>query len=270
MIFFPNAKINLGLDIIEKRKDGYHNISSCLYPIRLTDILEIIESPEFMFSSTGFPIPGYTDDNLVIKAYQLLKKDFNLPDVAIHLHKTIPSGAGLGGGSADGAFTLKMLNTLFELYLDDTILADYALSLGSDCPFFIYNTPVMAEGRGDLIRPLKLNFEGYHVFLVKPDISISTQKAYQQVVPSLPVITVDNILNNPDPESWQDVLKNDFESEVFKKNRELVEIKKQLYKHGASYASMTGSGAALYGIFRGEPEMEGVFPEKYFTWQGNL
>ena len=149
MISFPNAKINLGLDIIEKRNDGYHNISSCFYPIKLTDILEIIESNKFSFSSTGFTIPGQNKDNLVIKAYQLLKKDFDLPEVAIHLHKSIPTGAGLGGGSADGAFTLKMLNTLFELYLDDTILIDYASTLGSDCPFFIYNLPMIVEGRGD-------------------------------------------------------------------------------------------------------------------------
>ena len=270
MVSFPNAKINLGLDIIEKRNDGYHNISSCFYPIKLTDVLEIIESNKFSFSSTGFTIPGQSKENLVIKAYQLLKKDFDLPEVAIHLHKSIPTGAGLGGGSADGAYTLKMLNTLFELYLDDTILIDYASTLGSDCPFFIYSLPMIVEGRGDLIRPCGLKLKGYYLFIIKPDFAISTIEAYQEVIPIYPENSIEEILDNPSPETWKDVLKNDFETGLFKKNPELKEIKKQLFKHGALYASLTGSGAAIFGIFREDPVMDAVFPKMYFTWKGKL
>jgi 4-diphosphocytidyl-2-C-methyl-D-erythritol kinase len=267
VISFPNAKINLGLNIIEKRKDGFHNISSFFYPIKLADVLEVIETAKFSFSSTGLPIPGDESNNLVVRAYQLIKKDFDLPQVSIHLHKTIPTGAGLGGGSSDGAFMLKMLNTLFELYMDDTVLADYALQLGSDCPFFISNESMIASGRGDELAPYPINLEGYFFFLVKPDQAISTHEAYQLIKPRSPDISISGILVNQPPESWKGMLVNDFEEAIFQKIPEYRNIKDTLYEHGAVYASMTGSGSAFYGIFKDKPGLAVEFPPSYFTWE---
>ena len=270
MISFPNAKINLGLNVIEKRKDGYHNISSCFYPIKLTDILEIMESGKFSFSNSGLSIPGNTEDNLVVKAYQLMKKDFDLSEVKIHLHKSIPMGAGLGGGSSDGAYALKMLNTLFELYLDDSVLADYALSLGSDCPFFIYNRPMIAAGRGDALKSSQYTLEGYYLYLVMPDRMISTKEAYDHIKPRIPGMSVEEIINDHPIENWAELLQNDFEIGIFEKIPAFRKIKEILYKNGAVYASMTGSGSAFYGIFRDKPEIEPRFPPSYFIWEDNL
>lgn len=267
MISFPNAKINLGLNIIEKRKDGFHNISSLFYPIKLTDLLEVMESGKFSFTSSGRPIPGNDKDNLVVRAYQLLKKDFDLPPVSIHLHKIIPAGAGLGGGSSDSAFMLKMLNTLYELYLDDSILEDYALQLGSDCPFFIRNEPMIAAGRGDELEHFPVNLEGYILLLVMPDRAISTLEAYQLVSPGLPAMSISDTLASRPPESWQGLLKNDFEEAVFQRLPAYRQIKNKLYELGAIYASMTGSGSAFFGIFKEKIQLEDQFPPSYFIWE---
>jgi 4-diphosphocytidyl-2-C-methyl-D-erythritol kinase len=270
VITFPNAKINLGLNVTGKRTDGYHSISSCLYPIGLKDILEIMESDTFLFSSSGLTIPGNQEDNLVIKAFRLLKKDFNLPEVRIHLHKSIPTGAGLGGGSADGAFALKMLNSLFELFLDDSILAEYALTLGSDCPFFIYNQPMLATGRGDELKALNDRLQGYYLFLVMPDMHVSTRQAYQLITPREPQRSVENTINNYPVDQWVEILKNDFEEGIFKQIPAFHDIKNMLYDRGAVYASMTGSGSAFYGIYKERPDLKNRFPDSWFTWTGRL
>ncbi|MBR9999854.1 MAG: 4-(cytidine 5'-diphospho)-2-C-methyl-D-erythritol kinase [Cyclobacteriaceae bacterium] len=270
MIFFPNAKINLGLNILGKRKDGYHDISSLFYPIRLSDVLEVIEARKFSFSSSGINIPGKEGDNLVIRAYQLLKKDFALPDVSIHLHKSIPTGAGLGGGSTDGAYMLKMMNSMFELFLDDSILEDYALQLGSDCPFFIRNETMLASGRGDELEKFLLDLKGYYLYLVKPDSAISTREAYQLIRPGIPEKDIKTILQDQSPAAWRGSLKNDFETAFFEKLPDCSDIKEKMYEKDALYASMTGSGSAFFGIFEKKPDMQGVFPPPYFTWEETL
>lgn len=270
MISFPNAKINLGLNVIAKRKDGFHNIESVFYPIQLSDMLEILESKKFSFSVSGLSIPSDETKNLAVRAYQILKKDFDLPLISIHLHKIIPTGAGLGGGSSDGAFMLKMLNVLFELYLDDAILESYAVQLGSDCPFFVRNKPMLARGRGEMLDDFDLNLEGYYLFLVKPEQGISTQEAYQLISPAVPEMNIPEIIALGPPETWRSRLKNDFEEAMFEKLSDFRSIKDKLYEAGALYASMTGSGSAFYGIFRDDPDLKHLFPSSYFTWQGIL
>jgi 4-diphosphocytidyl-2-C-methyl-D-erythritol kinase len=184
MILFPNAKINLGLHITAKRKDGFHDIETCMVPIPLYDALEMIISNKTVFDVSGLPIPGEEKDNLILKALKLLRKDFNdLPNVHIHLHKNIPMGAGLGGGSADAAFALTLMNNLFDLYLENWFLEDYAAQLGSDCAFFIDNTPKIATGRGEILEPVDVDLKGNHLVLIKPPIHIGTKEAYAGVVP---------------------------------------------------------------------------------------
>jgi 4-diphosphocytidyl-2-C-methyl-D-erythritol kinase len=270
MISFPNAKINLGLDITERRNDGFHNISSCLYPIPLHDVLEINLSDKFSFELSGWPVPGDKNHNLVVKAYKLLKKDFDLPNIAAHLHKNIPLEAGLGGGSSDGSFALHMLNEFFELFLSDSVLEDYAGMLGSDCPFFIYNKPALVSGRGEEMKAFNLDLKGYYLYLVKADISISTQEAYRNIHAEQPQVDISVILSGNEPGSWAGKLKNDFEKVVFHQHPELSEIKKKLYSLGALYASLTGSGSALYGIFKDSHTFETGFPGRYYEWSGEL
>lgn len=248
MISFPNAKINLGLDIISKREDGYHNISSCFYPIPFTDILEFVPAQKFSFTASGIPIDGASNSNLVVKAFKLLQRDFSIENVAIHLHKIIPMGAGLGGGSADAAFMLKMLDAYFHLILGDEYLEVLALELGSDCPFFIKNEPVLAEGRGEEFSPVQLNLYGYFLVLVLPKVHVSTAQAYAGVKPSEPKLSIREVIKKPIQE-WKGVLKNDFEASVFEAFPELAQLKQSLYDTGAIYASMSGSGSAIYGIF---------------------
>ena len=270
MISFPNAKVNLGLNIVGKRSDGYHNISSCFYPVPINDILEVNLSQKFDFQVSGSPIPGNQYENLVVKAYKLLKKDFNLPEVALHLHKNIPLEAGLGGGSADGAFALKMLNEFFDLFLDDSVLEDYAAILGSDCPFFIYNKPMLVTGRGEQMSAIKVDLSGYYLCILKPQLSISTKEAYSAVKPAMPDHTVQSIItSNPVPD-WKDLLKNDFEASLLEKYPELSGIKEELYDMGAEYASLTGSGSAMYGLFRNKPVLKSEITQNYFNWVGNL
>jgi len=270
MISFPNAKINLGLDIIEKRDDGYHNISSCFYPVPLSDVLEINLSNTFDFKTSGLHIPGDKHENLVVKAYKLLKKDFSLPNVSIHLHKNIPLEAGLGGGSSDGAFALKMLNGFFDLFLDDSVLEDYAGLLGSDCPFFIYNEPMLVEGRGEQMNELNVDLKGYFICILKPDLSISTRDAYHAVRPAQPKNEIQSHITSKPVDVWKNFLKNDFEEPITEKYPELKKAKTRLYEKGAVYASLTGSGSAMYGLFNIEPDLESDITENYFNWVGAL
>ncbi|MGM0582278.1 MAG: 4-(cytidine 5'-diphospho)-2-C-methyl-D-erythritol kinase [Bacteroidota bacterium] len=254
MLTFPNAKINLGLNITSKREDGYHDIESCFYPIPQKDALEIIPAKKPSFETTGLKIPGHSNDNLVLKAYELLKTDFNLSPVDIILHKNIPMGAGMGGGSADGAVMLTLLNEYYNLEISTKKLEEYALQLGSDCPFFIENKPKLVSGRGEIFENTKLNLSGHYLALVYPGIHISTAEAYSGIKPQKPEISIKEIIEKHPIEDWKGLLKNDFEKGVFEKYPQLSKIKNKFYNDGAVYASMTGSGSAIFGLFKEKPE----------------
>lgn len=249
MVTFPNCKINLGLHITAKRTDGFHDLETIFYPVPLKDILEVVTATDLQFSSTGLDIPGNSETNLCLKAYHLLKQDFpDLPSIQMHLHKIIPMGAGLGGGSADGAFTLCLLNNKYSLGLSETELIDYALKLGSDCPFFIINQPCYATGRGEHLTSINLDLSGYRFAIVHPGIHINTKWAFDQIQPGLPLKSIKEIIQLP-IQDWKYYLSNDFESPI-KQNYPAIEaIKLALYKDGALYASMSGSGSAVYGIY---------------------
>lgn len=253
MVVFPNAKINIGLNIVEKRQDGYHNIESCFYPIPFTDALEVIESESLSFTSSGLPIPGISKENLCLKAYHLLKDQFDIPPVAIHLHKHIPIGAGLGGGSADGAFMIKLLNEKFALGIGTADLEKLANQLGSDCSFFIRNKPVFVEGTGNVFSDIDFSLEGKYMVLVMPEIHVSTASAYAGISPSVPAEKLGHLLKSSSLTTFQTTVKNNFESSVFIQHPELVKIKTRLISQGAAYASMTGSGSAIFGIFETAP-----------------
>jgi 4-diphosphocytidyl-2-C-methyl-D-erythritol kinase len=249
VILFPNCKINLGLHILQKRADGFHDLETVFYPLLLQDALEIITAEENIFSSSGLDIPGDTEDNLCKKAWHLLKADFpQLPSIHMHLHKQIPIGAGLGGGSADGAFTLKLLNSKYNLDIPLEKLEAYAAMLGSDCPFFIRNTACFASGRGELMEPLELDLSGYSFLLVHPGIHVNTGWAFGQIVPGRPVVPLKDI-DWQDVSSWKHRLTNDFEAPVFAAYPAIEGIKEKMYKNGAIYAAMSGSGSAVVGIF---------------------
>lgn len=254
MITFPNAKINLGLNILEKRSDGYHNLESYFYPIPWHDSLEILESNTFSFKSYGLEIPGGST-NLCIKAYDLLKEDFDLPPVDIHLLKGIPMGAGLGGGSADGAFTLRMLNNLFKLNLEREKLEAYALELGSDCPFFISNESHVATGRGEQFVTKGADLSGYFLAIINPGIHVSTKEAFDGIVPASHKNSIETLIANP-IHTWKDQLVNDFEQTIFPKHPEVEQLKNEMYDKGALYASMTGTGSTVYGIFEEKPSAD--------------
>jgi 4-diphosphocytidyl-2-C-methyl-D-erythritol kinase len=229
--------------------------------------LEVVEAKSLSFTSSGLPIPGSSDDNLCLKAYHLLQKDFELPPISIHLHKAIPMGAGLGGGSADGAFMLVMLNKKFALGLTDTQLEHYAGRLGSDCPFFVKNEAAIASGRGTELSSFSVDLEGYYLLLVFPGIHIGTREAYAGVTPNDQQKAITEVLSMP-LSSWKDVLLNDFEQSVFPNHPVLKEIKEKLYASGAIYASMTGSGSTMYGIFEGKPEV--TFKHEMGSWSTKL
>lgn len=250
MIVFPNAKINVGLNIVERRPDGYHNIETAFYPIALTDALEIVPATGSDASLTcyGNPVDCPAEKNLVMKAFRLMQEQFNLPPVDIHLYKHIPDGAGLGGGSSDAAFAISTLNTLFELKLDKERMASIASQLGADCAFFIYNTPMMATGIGNVFSPIDLDLKGYTLLLIKPAISVPTREAYAQVTPQPAQVPIPEILARP-VQQWSGLLVNDFESSVFAQHPELASIKQSLYDAGAIYAAMSGSGSSIFGIF---------------------
>ncbi len=252
MISFPNAKINIGLNVVSKRTDGYHDLETIFYPVQLADALEMVVSERTEITVSGIVIDGELNDNLVIKAYNLLKEEFDLPPVKFHLHKVIPFGAGLGGGSADAAFTLKMLNGSFKLGLKTDQLENYATKLGADCAFFIQNKPTFATGIGNQLQPINLDLSNYQIVIIKPNISVSTKDAYQNIVPQNPTIRLFNLVNSP-VSAWKNQVINDFEKSVFSSFTQLSELKKLLYMLGAEYVSMSGSGSALFGIFRSLP-----------------
>ncbi len=267
MISFPNAKINIGLNVVSKRDDGYHNLETIFYPVKLADALELADSDEMQFSSSGIEIDGNPENNLVVKAYKLLQKDFELPPVKLHLHKIIPFGAGLGGGSADAAFTLKMLDKFFNLKIPSTKLKNYAAQIGADCPFFIENKPTFATGIGDQFQPVNLDLSEYKILIVKPNISVSTPDAYKNVIPAKPKFNLKDIETLP-IEKWKDFIKNDFEKSVFEKYPAIETLKQTLYEMGAVYASMSGSGSAVYGIFRHLPvNSNRLIPKGIFTYR---
>jgi len=257
MIVFPNAKINLGLNVVERRPDGYHNIETVFYPIGLSDVLEVEPSEtcsDYSFSSSGIQLGGDPEDNLIVKAYHLLRSGYEFPAVDISLVKQIPFGAGLGGGSSDAAFMLKALNELFELKITPRRMEKLAAMLGADCPVFVKNKPVFATGIGDVFSPLKVSLKGYFLLLVKPDVHVSTPDAYSLVVPEKPEVSLSELIQRPIAE-WKRCIKNDFEKSVFAKHPVVGELKDKLYDLGAVYASMSGSGSSVYGIF------ESVLPE---------
>ena len=257
MITYPNAKINLGLNIVEKRPDGYHNLETVFYPINLQDALEVnlLEGEEdFSLKVSGVPIEGEPENNLVVKAYRLLKKDYpEMSAIDIHMYKHIPTGAGLGGGSADAAFMTKLLNDKFKLNLSIEKMEEYAAILGADCAFFIQNKPVFATGIGNIFEPIQLSLKGYYLVLVKPDIFVSTKDAFAHIIPTQPTQPLKEIIRMP-VETWRATMKNDFEDSVFQKFPEIAAIKDKLYDLGAVYASMSGSGSSVYGIFREQVE----------------
>ncbi|MFB6317026.1 4-(cytidine 5'-diphospho)-2-C-methyl-D-erythritol kinase [Saccharicrinis sp. FJH54] len=263
MILYPNAKINLGLNIINKRPDGYHNLESLFYPVPLRDKLEIAVSEEFSFSETGIKLDSKPDDNLVLKAYNILKAKYSLSPVNIHLHKSIPFGGGLGGGSSDASFCLSGLNELFKLHLNEQQLADLSVLIGADCPFFIYNKPALVSGIGDIIKPVEFSLKDYFLVLVKPAVGIPTPLAYKNVKPSMPELSISDIIQLPVSE-WKQVLKNDFENSVFKSFPELIRLKEILYANGALYASMSGSGSTFYGIFEQEADLRNCFNNMFY------
>ncbi len=247
MIVYPNAKINIGLNVLQKRADGYHELSSVFYPVKeLYDILEILPASVFSFNSTGIAIPG--GNNICKQAFDLLQQDFGIANVKMHLHKQIPIGAGLGGGSADGAFTLKALDTLFDLKLTNTQLEKYALQLGADCPFFIDNTAKYVTGIGEQMATIDLELSAYKLQFTFPDLHISTAEAYGGITPKTPEVDLLSLIKQPIAH-WKEKVKNDFESSAFTKYPQLAKMKEQLYADGAVYASMTGSGSVLYGLF---------------------
>ena len=263
MITFPTAKINIGLQVTERRPDGYHNLDTVFYPIPINDALEVIvaEGADYdcRLHISGITIEGDTDNNLVVRAYRLLATDHTLPPVDIYLHKHIPTGAGLGGGSADASYMLRLLNEMFELGITTEQLECYATQLGADCPFFITGKPVYATGIGNEFHPIDLTLNGWHIVVVKPDVFVSTKEAYSMVRPEKPEVTLDKKITLPISE-WKGSISNDFEKGIFALHPELADIKEKLYQLGAKYASMSGSGSALFGLF--EAPIENV--EQYF------
>ncbi|WP_281643768.1 4-(cytidine 5'-diphospho)-2-C-methyl-D-erythritol kinase [Bacteroides zoogleoformans] len=274
MLTFPNAKINLGLNITEKRPDGYHNLETIFYPVPVEDALEINTLNEgdhkFRLHLSGLEIAGEAENNLAVKAYKLLDAAFNLPPVDIHLFKRIPSGAGLGGGSADAAFMLKLLNEKFCLALSDEALEDYAARLGADCAFFIKNRATYAEGIGNVFSPVALSLKGYQLWLVKPDIFVSTKEAFAKIKPHRPALSLKQIIERP-VEEWRECMVNDFEESVFPQFPAIGAVKEEMYRQGAVYASMSGSGSSVYGLFNADALLPDVdFGEKAFIYKGRF
>ena len=273
MIFFPNCKINIGLSIVEKRKDdGYHNIESIFYPVDLCDVLEIRpnDAKQDCFKISGLDIGNTSaQDNLCIKAVNLLREQYkSIPYLNIHLHKQIPAFAGLGGGSSDATFTLKLLDFLFNLNLTEEQMLSFAAKIGSDCSFFVKNKPTYVFSKGEKSKDITLDLSGYHIVLVKPDLKISTKEAYSNVTAKPSNVDYENL---PDIKEWKGVLKNDFEDSLFPKYPILEEMKELMYNNGAIYASLSGSGATVYGIFDKQIDLKRLkLPNNTFIWQGRL
>jgi 4-diphosphocytidyl-2-C-methyl-D-erythritol kinase len=258
MVIFPKAKINIGLLITEKRTDGFHNIETIFYPVGLCDALEFVvpEKPvrEDILNVSGLLADLDPADNLVLKAVKKIRDIRDFPFLNIHLHKAIPAGAGLGGGSSDAATFMRALNNYFGLDITNEKLKKLALELGSDCPFFIDSVPAFAKGRGELLTPVDHVKSGYHILMINPGIHVSTKEAYSSITPKSPVQDLKD-LYDPDPSKWKDLIINDFEESVFRRYPRIAEIKKMLYNLGALYSSMSGSGSTVYGIFKSKPEI---------------
>lgn len=248
MIAFPHAKINLGLHVTGKRPDGYHDIETCFYPIGWRDVLEAVEADETRLDIFGLDVPGTADDNLILRAYHMLKERFDIPPLHFALLKNIPMGAGLGGGSADAAFALRMLNDNLQLGVGTDELRDLAATLGSDCAFFIDPRPMLGTGRGDVLEPVGISLSGLHLVVLYPGMAVSTPWAYGQVAPGQPAMPLAEVLQRPIDE-WDGLLVNDFEGPVFAAHPMLELVKLKLYEMGAIYASMSGSGSAIFGLF---------------------
>lgn len=268
MVVFPHCKINLGLHVLRKRPDGYHDLETCFYPVPWNDILEVIPSAEFSLTTSGTAIPGREEDNQCVRAYALLNATFNISPVKIHLHKSIPTGAGLGGGSSNGSFTLRALNQVFNLGLSPVDLRGYAAQLGSDSAFFSEDKPMIGAGRGEILTETSLSLKNYFLILVKPDIHVSTAEAYAGIQPAVPAKALSSVLQSP-VEQWRNNLVNDFEPSVFKKYPAIESIKSALYQHGAVYASMSGSGSSVFGIFKSPVDLSAQFPGMHY-WAGEL
>jgi 4-diphosphocytidyl-2-C-methyl-D-erythritol kinase len=269
MLAFPNAKINLGLNVTGIR-GRFHDIETVLFPVAFRDVLEIIPSGEQSdeFNHSGLAIPGKVEENLCIRAYTLLKNEFQIPKIRMHLYKVIPMGAGLGGGSSDAAFAIKLLDELFSLALSPSQMTQYASKLGSDCAFFIENKPVFATGRGDQFEPVDLNLDGYSIAIIIPPIHVSTAQAYEKVSMNKPVESIRVILK-ASPNEWRGRLVNDFEGSVFQQHPEILQIKEKIYAAGAVYASMSGSGSAVYGLFdQNLPDLNSF--KGCITWSGKM
>lgn len=272
MVVFPNAKINIGLKIISKRQDGYHNIETLFYPLMLHDALEFVINPEKSgkdrLATSGLFIESKPTDNLVLKAVARLREQFSFPPLRIHLHKAIPSGAGLGGGSSDAACTLKVLNRLFSLNISSSELKEIALELGSDCPFFIDNIPASGKGRGEILEPAGKYLEGFHIILLNPSLHVSTKEAYQNCRPSSTDNFLERMAEIPVKE-WKEFIFNDFEDFATRKFPLIGDLKRGLYEAGALFSLMSGSGSSVFGVFKDEP----VIPEKlkkYIIYRGLL
>jgi 4-diphosphocytidyl-2-C-methyl-D-erythritol kinase len=273
MICFPNSKINIGLRILEKRQDGYHNIESVFYPVGWSDVLEAIPMEGFgkiELHLSGIPVPGRRDDdNLCVKLYKSLLKKYKLPSLKVWLHKTIPIGAGLGGGSSDAAHFMKMLNEMCKLNLTKEEMKNYVAALGSDCVFFIENRPVIATFRGEVTEAINIDLSSYYIAIVYPEMQISTPFAYSLVSPKPCNDSLKDIIQNKKVTDWKNCVDNDFEKPLFAKYPLIEEVKNSLYKEGAIYAAMTGSGSAVYGIFKDKFDAAAKF-SACKTWSGEL
>jgi len=262
MIVYPGCKVNLGLNITSKRPDGYHNIETVFYPVNWYDAIELIAggSVPFDLHVSGLKVEGNKEENIIYKAWNLIKETRTLPALKVYLHKTLPMGAGLGGGSSDAAAFLRLADQKLKLNFSKEELLGMAKKLGADCAFFIENRPVFAHGKGDEFEPVNADLSSYHILVVHPGVVSNTKEAYEGVTPSSPKKSVKEIINMP-VETWKDNLVNDFENSIFKKYPAVEKLKQQLYDNGAIYASMSGSGSAVFGIFKGEPKI--VFPKNY-------
>ncbi|MEP7231929.1 MAG: 4-(cytidine 5'-diphospho)-2-C-methyl-D-erythritol kinase [Ginsengibacter sp.] len=265
MIAFPNCKINLGLNILAKKEDGFHDLETFFFPVNIHDVLELLPSSEkkVQLDSSGI-LTGAPENNICIKAYNLIKKDYpDLPIVKMHLHKSIPMGAGLGGGSSDGVATLQLLNKKFSLHLTEKQLSSYALQLGSDCPFFLISKPCLASGRGETLEPVQFSLSGYKIVIVNPGVHISTGDAFKKITPFIPKKRIKEIITQP-IETWKKELTNDFEKSVFEKFPVIHQLKNELYETGAIYAAMSGSGSTVYGIFKADCAINYTAKAGYF------
>lgn len=282
MIVFPNAKINLGLNVIQKRSDAYHDLETIFYPVPLNDVLEVLVTDtdklksdlqkkiitpfgkHIFFSSSGIAVEGVAENNLCIKACLLYEEKFGLPEnIYIHLHKIIPTGAGLGGGSSDASFMLTVLNSLCGMKASESELFSLAVKLGSDCPFFLYNKPAVGRGRGEDLEPCNISLAGYKLLIIKPNVHVSTQKAFENIIPEVPEKNIIEIVKGSINE-WNGILKNDFEKSIFKNYPEIESIKNKMLESGAIYASLTGSGSAVYGLFKKDVPGKISFTDSFY------